>query len=111
MSLTFFFIYKTKCVLCVARALVMVCQVCKEWVVGNWWQRPQLLPDGRVMLFNRCGLLRSRTLRPHHFPVWGLVDFWEQSEVWVLLCSEECYHELIQDPEEAILKSQVNMFL
>ena len=94
-----------------ARALVMVCQVCKGWVVGNWWQRPELLPNGGVRLFDRRGLVRSRALRPHHFPVWGLVDFWEQSEVWVVLCSEECYHKLIQDPEEAILKSQVNMFL
>ena len=99
------------CSVCVARALVMPCQVCKEWAVGHWSLFPQLYGVDRVLMLHRSGVLRSHELRPSRFPVWGRVNFWGQCDEWVLLCSEECHNRYIQDTEEVILESQVDMFL
>ena len=112
MSLTFFFIYKHNmfCV-CVARALIMPCKVCKTWADGHWSRFLMLYGVGRVLRINRNGALRSHELRPSRFPVWGRVDFWGKFVEWVLLCSEECHNKYIQDPEAIIFESLVNMFL
>ena len=97
--------------MCVARALVMPCQVCKGWAVGHWSIFPQLYRVNRVLMLHRSGVLRSHEIRPSRFPVWGRVNFWGQCDEWVLLCREECHNRYIQDPEEVILESQVDMFL
>ena len=97
--------------MCVALALVMPCQVCKGWAVGHWSIFPQLYGVNRVVMLHRSGVLRSHEIRPSRFPVWGRVNFWGQCDGWVLLCSEECHNRYIQDPEEVILESEVNMFL
>lgn len=101
----------TICSVCVARALIMPCKVCKTWAVGHWYRFPMLYGVGRVLRFNRNGAPRSHDLRPSHFPVWGRVDFWGKFVEWVLLCSEECHNKYIQDPEAIIFESLVNMFL
>ena len=101
----------TICSVCVARALIMPCKVCKAWKEGHWSRFPVLYGIGQVLRITRSGEWRPTRLCAARFPVWGRVEFWEYFVEWVLLCSAECHNRYIQDPEAIIFESQVNMFL
>ena len=89
------------------RSALVKCQRCKELWMGPRYDLPMLCGVGQVLPPLQC----SRQLESGDFPVCGHVDFWNEFDVRVLLCSMGCYNSFIQDPEEVILESQVNMSL
>ena len=88
------------------RSALGKCQRCKRLTIPRY-DLPELSGAGQVF----PPLLFSRQLESGDFPVCGYVDFWNEFDVRVLLCSMGCYNSFIQDPEEVILGSQVNMSL
>ena len=89
------------------RSALGKCQRCKRLTMGPRYDLPMLCGVGQVFPPLQC----SRQLESGDFPVCGYVDFWNEFDVRVLLCSMGCYNSFIQDPEEVILESQVNMSL
>ena len=87
-----------------------MCQVCERWVEDLEPFVPRLSGIDSVWIRER-GLLEHRSLQVSHFPVWGYVDFWEQFDLKMLLCSDGCYNHFLQDPAEVILEPKVNMLL
>ena len=89
------------------RSALGKCQRCKRLTMGPRYDLPMLCGVGQVFPPLQC----SRQLESGDFPVCGYVHFWNDFDVRVLLCSMGCYNSFIQDPEEVILESQVNMSL